>query len=64
MKDDFYAIEHSELISKGYSPQNLSSGMLRRPPINLNKQAEEATVLLIREVLEKGIQLSEVSGIS
>ena len=38
--------------------------MLRRPPINLNKQAEEATVLLIREVLEKGIQLSEVREIS
>lgn len=34
--------------------------MLRRPPINLNRQSEEATVLLIREVLQKGIQLSEV----
>lgn len=34
--------------------------MLRIPPINLNKQAQEATVLLIREVLDKGITLSEV----
>ncbi|KAF8149954.1 ribonuclease H-like domain-containing protein [Crassisporium funariophilum] len=42
------------------SPQAISSGMMRRPPTNLNRQSEEATVLLIREVLEKGIELSEV----
>lgn len=42
------------------SPQAISSGMLRRPPINLNKQAEDATIMLIREVLDKGIELSEV----
>ena len=35
--------------------------MLRRPPTNLNKQSQDATVLLIREVLARGIQLSEVS---
>jgi len=35
--------------------------MLRRPPTNLNRQSEEATVLLIREVIQNGIQLSEVS---
>ncbi len=28
--------------------------------MNLNRQSEEATVLLIREVIESGIQLSEV----
>lgn len=35
--------------------------MLRRPPTNLNRQSEDATILLIREVLAKGIVLSEVS---
>ena len=35
--------------------------MLRRPPTNLNRQSEEATILLIREVLAKGIDLSEAS---
>jgi len=42
------------------SPQAISSGMLRRPPTNLNRQSEDATILLIREVLAKGIILSEV----
>ncbi|KAF8808714.1 ribonuclease HII [Phlegmacium glaucopus] len=42
------------------SPQAISSGMLRRPPTNLNRQSEDATILLIREVLAKGIELSEV----
>jgi ribonuclease H2 subunit A len=42
------------------SPQAISSGMLRRPPTNLNRQSEEATVLLIREIIQSGIQLSEV----
>lgn len=42
------------------SPQAISSGMLRRPPINLNRQSEDATILLIREVLQSGIELSEV----
>lgn len=35
--------------------------MLRRPPTNLNKQAENATITLIQEVLDQGIELSEVS---
>ena len=38
--------------------------MLRRPPTNLNRQSEEATVLLIRAVLAKGIDLSEVTFLS
>ncbi|KAF8972134.1 ribonuclease H-like domain-containing protein [Flammula alnicola] len=42
------------------SPQRISSGMLRRPPTNLNRQSENATILLIREILAKGIELSEV----
>ncbi|KAJ7158754.1 ribonuclease H-like domain-containing protein [Mycena filopes] len=42
------------------SPQAISSGMLRRPPTNLNIQSQDATVLLIQEVLEKGIELTEV----
>ncbi|KAG6813920.1 hypothetical protein H0H92_005769 [Tricholoma furcatifolium] len=42
------------------SPQAISNGMLRRPPINLNVQSQDATILLIREVLAKGIHLSEV----
>lgn len=34
--------------------------MMKRPPINLNVQSQEATFLLIRETLAKGIQLTEV----
>lgn len=42
------------------SPQAISKGMLRNPPHNLNQQAQDATILLIRGVLKTGIQLSEV----
>ncbi|KAG0706791.1 ribonuclease H-like domain-containing protein [Suillus ampliporus] len=42
------------------SPQAISAGMLRVPPTNLNKQSQDATVLLIREALQRGLQLSEV----
>ncbi|KAF8896385.1 ribonuclease H-like domain-containing protein [Infundibulicybe gibba] len=41
-------------------PQAISNGMLRRPPANLNQQSQNATILLIREVLAMGITLSEV----
>lgn len=34
--------------------------MLRRPTVNLNQQSQQATVLLIREVLAMGIELTEV----
>ena len=34
--------------------------MIRKPPINLNQQSQEATILLIREVLDHGIELTEV----
>ncbi|KAJ3793888.1 ribonuclease H2 subunit A [Lentinula aff. detonsa] len=42
------------------SPQDISSGMLRRPATNLNRQSQEATVMLIKDILDKGIRLSEV----
>ncbi|KAG8969882.1 hypothetical protein FRC03_000128 [Tulasnella sp. 419] len=42
------------------SPQDLSSGMLRRPPTNLNQQAQNATVLLIQQVLAKGLEIDEI----
>ena len=35
--------------------------MLRVPPVNLNKQSQDATIQLIREVLQRGIQLSDVT---
>ena len=35
--------------------------MLRVPPVNLNKQSQDATIQLIRDVLRRGIQLSEVT---
>lgn len=38
--------------------------MLCRPPTNLNRQSEQATVLLIREVISRGIQLSEVCSLT
>jgi hypothetical protein len=47
------------LLPVSLSPQAISSGMLRRPPTNLNQQSQEATILLIREVIASGIQLSE-----
>ncbi len=43
-----------------FSPQDISSGMLKRPPVNLNQQSRDATILLIREVIDSGIQLAEV----
>lgn len=42
------------------APQAISAGMLRHPPVNLNRQSEDATILLIREVLARGIALSAV----
>ncbi|KAF9449539.1 ribonuclease H2 subunit A [Macrolepiota fuliginosa MF-IS2] len=42
------------------SPQAISSGMIKRPPTNLNQQSQDATILLIREILDRGIELTEV----
>ncbi|KAJ7593126.1 ribonuclease H-like domain-containing protein [Mycena floridula] len=41
-------------------PQGISSGMLRRPTVNLNRQSQDATILLIREALNRGLEISEV----
>lgn len=43
------------------SPQDISAGMLRRHPTNLNAQSAQATVSLIADVLNKGIDVTEVS---
>lgn len=43
------------------SPQDISAGMLRRRPHNLNAQSTEATVELISGVLESGVDVAEVS---
>jgi hypothetical protein len=50
----------SPSIQYVFSPQAISAGMLRRPPVNLNQQSQQATVLLIREVIKAGIDLQEV----
>ncbi|KAH0585134.1 hypothetical protein H2248_008393 [Termitomyces sp. 'cryptogamus'] len=42
------------------SPHAISSAMLRRPPTNLNVQSQDATVRLIRDILDRGIHLAEV----
>ncbi|CAD6888014.1 unnamed protein product [Tilletia caries] len=42
------------------SPQDISAGMLRRHPYNLNQQALDATVLLIQNVLDSGVDLTEI----
>lgn len=43
------------------SPQAISRGMLKVPPTNLNKQSQDATIQLIRDVLQCGVQLSDVT---
>ncbi|KAF8320703.1 hypothetical protein DL93DRAFT_1725027 [Clavulina sp. PMI_390] len=42
------------------SPQAISAGMLSHPPTNLNAQSQNATVLLIREVLAAGLEITEI----
>ncbi len=42
------------------SPQDISAGMLRRRPINLNAQSSQATVSLIAGVLEQGVDVTEI----
>ncbi|WWC91754.1 uncharacterized protein L201_006701 [Kwoniella dendrophila CBS 6074] len=45
--------------STSLSPQAISSGMLRRIPINLNRQAEDATIGLIKAALDRGVNIKE-----
>lgn len=42
------------------SPQDISAGMLRRRPINLNAQSSQATVELIAGVLAAGVDVTEI----
>lgn len=54
--------EHPELCysSATLAPQAISAAMLRKVPINLNQQAQEATIGLIRAALDRGINVQEV----
>ena len=53
---------HPELCysSSTLSPQSISANMLRRIPVNLNRQAEDATIGLIRSALDRGVRVAEV----
>lgn len=56
-------IQHPDQLgwaTRTMSPQDISAGMLRRRPINLNTQSTEATVELISGVLASGVDISEV----
>ncbi|BGP19115.1 hypothetical protein JCM10213_008038 [Rhodosporidiobolus nylandii] len=55
-------LEHKEDVKYActvMSPGDISAGMLRRTPYNLNAQSHDCTINLIREVLEKGYNLKE-----
>ncbi|WOO81887.1 Ribonuclease H2 subunit A [Vanrija pseudolonga] len=41
------------------SPQAISANMLRRVPVNLNRQAEEATMGLVQAALDRGLNIKE-----
>ncbi|EIW71984.1 hypothetical protein TREMEDRAFT_26073 [Tremella mesenterica DSM 1558] len=53
--------DHPELCysSATLSPQAISANMLRRIPVNLNRQAEDATVGLVQAALDRGIKVTE-----
>ncbi|EIM21266.1 ribonuclease HII [Wallemia mellicola CBS 633.66] len=42
------------------SPQDISAGMLKKVPYNLNAQSHDATFSLINDVIAKGVQLEHV----
>ncbi|TIB69214.1 hypothetical protein E3P77_00689 [Wallemia ichthyophaga] len=42
------------------APQDISAGMLKKVPYNLNAQSHDATFSLITDVLSKGVQLEHV----
>ncbi|WFD08114.1 ribonuclease H [Malassezia vespertilionis] len=42
------------------SPQDIAAGMLRRRPHNLNAQSSDSTVLLIREILDSGVDITKI----
>ncbi|SPC66557.1 related to 35 kDa ribonuclease H [Ustilago sp. UG-2017b] len=56
-------VDHKQYLGwsvRVMSPQDISTGMLRRRPINLNAQSSQATVLLIAGVLEEGVDVTEI----
>ncbi|CCF49075.1 hypothetical protein NDA11_004110 [Ustilago hordei] len=56
-------VDHKQYLGwsvRVMSPQDISAGMLRRRPINLNAQSSQATVLLIAGVLEEGVDVTEI----
>ncbi|CAD6567240.1 MAG: hypothetical protein TREMPRED_003427 [Tremellales sp. Tagirdzhanova-0007] len=57
--ESFKAHEPLCYSSSTLSPQAISAGMLRRVPINLNRQAEDATIGLIRSALDRGTNIKE-----
>ena len=42
------------------SPQDISAGMLKRRPHNLNAQSSDATVHLIQGVLDAGVDITHI----
>ncbi|KDN48802.1 hypothetical protein RSAG8_02789, partial [Rhizoctonia solani AG-8 WAC10335] len=52
--------EHLAWSVRVLAPQDISSGMLRHPPTNLNEQSKEATVSLIRDTIASGIDIAEI----
>ncbi|KAL1914318.1 uncharacterized protein VTP21DRAFT_9011 [Calcarisporiella thermophila] len=56
-------LKNSDMMGWGVrvmSPQDISSGMLGRNKYNLNEQARDTTVNLVREVIESGINVVEM----
>ena len=51
---------HAGWAVRVMSPQDISAGMLRRRPHNLNAQSCDATVLLIQGVLDSGVDVTKV----
>ncbi|WVN86487.1 ribonuclease HII [Cryptococcus depauperatus CBS 7841] len=45
--------------SSTLSPQDISANMLRKVPVNLNRQAEDATIGLIEAALNRGVNVKE-----
>ncbi|PWN98643.1 ribonuclease HII [Tilletiopsis washingtonensis] len=45
---------------RSLAPQDISAGMLRRRPVNLNAQSTDATVSLIQDVLAQGVNLVHI----
>ncbi|GAA5969937.1 hypothetical protein JCM21900_004452 [Sporobolomyces salmonicolor] len=55
-------LEHQENVKYAVtvmSPNDISMGMLRKVPYNLNAQSHDVTINLIREVLERGYDVKE-----